>query len=1175
MRTTAIAIALAITLATGATWADGTGLTPPPEAKVLSSIPVGAGVVPLPAAARAGAPAILMVELTGEPAIQTYLKAKASGTRASAVRASQTRIADILAAQDKVAQAIASKAPGTEVLYGVQRTFNGLVVRTSGKNFRALATVKGVKAVHVMRPKTVENSTSVPFIDTLAAWQYYGNYTGAGVKLGIVDTGIDYIHLCHGGTGIASHYTTNDTTTTGDISDFPNSKVVGGVDLVGDTYTGSSSDVAVPDDDPMDLAGHGTHVAGSAAGWGVKSDGTVYDGPWDASVPFSTLRIGPGVAPEAQVYAVKIFGPTGGTYYVVQGIEWCVDPDGNGDYSDMMDVVNMSVGSEYGGDFEADVVAMNNAVALGVFFACSAGNSGDTYYITGSPGMASRAISVANSLDMASVTALEITSPTSIAGNYACQPSIIGPSLDDTGFSGLVVMTDPADASTALTNAAEINGNIALIDRGNASFLTKVQNAQDAGATAVIVANNAGDDLTVMNATVDDSGITIPSVFIGQTDGNTLKGQLPGVVADCNILLEIRDTSYADTMASSSSRGPASTYSRQKPDISAPGASIMSAGMGTGNLPARMGGTSMASPHVAGAAALARQMHPDWTCEEIKALLINTAHSPIYTDANMTTPTYSPARQGVGRLNVEGVSTQGAIAYCSDGDPGAVSLSFGAPEIPVGASATSDHIVTITDKGYGGVTYNLTYEPTVDAPGVDISFPDGATVAVATSGTATFRVRISIDGSALRHGRDPALDAYQGSNARAWLAEESGLVRIKESDRGTRAIPSMMSLPLFTAPRPSADMATDISTLDLSGGTGTIDVILTGDDVQTGGSPPYDIVSLVHPFELTYQSPDDALSSGLLNFADIKHVGVLVADQPEPLDNRDIYFGVSHWGDIPSPNMCEVDILIDNDQNGSWDYVLFSGNSGTLSGESPTDAFWHGLYNFSSGQTTNAFVAAGGLAPNHFDMHTHNTNLRTFWLSDAMLMGITAGNPDFDYKVATYYQGVKIDETPTLTYDASAPGLQAATGIYPDYDATTISLAYNQTNFNANGSEGLLLQHRHNAQGYRSQIILPLGVGTPTPTPTPTVTPTATATPTSPPPDADIETNQAVSIESTGSFWAIAWNYNTAQAVGTLSTAGSGVLNYSIAVDAWVGIFLYDFTSAMYSEGFYIYNESM
>ena len=216
------------------------------------------------------------------------------------------------------------------------------------------------------------------------------------MRVAIADTGIDYLHRDFGGPGIG--YAANDRTRIGDVTGYPGPRVVGGHDFAGDDYNASlpgDKSVPQPDPDPMDCYGHGTHVAGTAAGSGVTAARTTYTVPYDTSIDFSKLHIGPGVAPQATIYALKIFGCDGSTNLTDLALEWAVDPNQDGDFGDHLDVINLSLGSPYGWEYDTSVAAANNAALAGVIVVASAGNSGDFQLITSAPASADRAISVA------------------------------------------------------------------------------------------------------------------------------------------------------------------------------------------------------------------------------------------------------------------------------------------------------------------------------------------------------------------------------------------------------------------------------------------------------------------------------------------------------------------------------------------------------------------------------------------------------------------------------------------------------------------------------------------------------------------------------------------------------------------------------------------------------------
>src|SRR6185369_10584904 len=461
-----------------------------------------------------------------------------------------------------------------------------------------------------------------------------------------------------GGPGTVTAYTGNNRNII-EPGTFPTAKVVGGKDFAGDAYTGTNT--PVPDPDPLDCNGHGSHVAGTAAGLGVNGDGTTFLGPYDNTTPFSSFLIGPGVAPRADIYALKIFGCARSTGLTTQAINFAVDPNGDGDPSDHLDVINMSLGGNFGTSTDSSAVASSNAALAGVIVVAAAGNAGDTHYIVSSPATSTRTIAVANIVDVGNQNAaLQVNSPGAIAGNKAAFPAAFNPVVaSTTNITGNIKLAN--DGSTAIipgspagtvgttTDACQtfpagfFTGQLALVDRGGGcGFTVKVKNAQDAGATGVIVANNAAGTLSMGGL---DPTITILSLSITLADGNAIKAQLAGGV---NATLRI--TTLADTVSASTSRGSRRFDSGAKPDISAPGTTIISTGMGTGNQPLTNSGTSMATPHITGSMALLRQLHPDWSVAELKALVMNTANHDLFTGLDGTGVKFGMARIGeIGR----------------------------------------------------------------------------------------------------------------------------------------------------------------------------------------------------------------------------------------------------------------------------------------------------------------------------------------------------------------------------------------------------------------------------------------------------------------------------------------------------------------------------------------------
>src|SRR5207245_2072071 len=204
------------------------------------------------------------------------------------------------------------------------------------------------------------------------------------------DTGIDYTHANFAGPGTVAAFNAAFATSTAPANPAyfgpAAPKVKGGFDLVGNAYNGSN--IPAPDPNPLDCNGHGSHVAGTAVGFGVTSGGATYAGPYNPSIYTpGAFRIGPGVAPKADLYSYRVFGCTGSTRVTVDAINMAFD--------DGMDVINMSLGSPFGTADDASAVASTNVAKTGRIGVASAGNSGPNQYITGSPASGTGTISIA------------------------------------------------------------------------------------------------------------------------------------------------------------------------------------------------------------------------------------------------------------------------------------------------------------------------------------------------------------------------------------------------------------------------------------------------------------------------------------------------------------------------------------------------------------------------------------------------------------------------------------------------------------------------------------------------------------------------------------------------------------------------------------------------------------
>lgn len=556
-------------------------------------------------------------------------------------------LAAIQQEQDATIAALQKISPKIRVLIRYRLVLNGLAIWAPADVFEQIKglpnVVMGEKSGTFARPQAKEAdtkglvgaNTSVNFIGSEAA--YAQNIHGEGMKVGIIDTGVDYTHKMFLGKGTEEAYKNNDPKKAN--AAFPNKKVVGGIDIVGTEYNSGSQDlekrIPVPDANPLDEGGHGTHVAGSVAGIG------------DGISAYS------GVAPAADLYAIKVFGAKGSTSdeVVIAALEYSADPTGDLSFKDQLDIVNLSLGSGHGNPHIMYNHAIRNLVRGGTVVVAAAGNNGDKNYIVGAPGVSDDAISVASSVDNQSQNvqfpAAQFTFTDDTLTSEAIEGAITKPLAEVTELKGEIIYLGLADADFESPIKEQIKGKVAFIDRGKVAFADKIKRAQENGAIGVVVANNADGDAFVMGG---DGEFTIPGVMIAKKDGDLIKEKLKSgsVAVDLKPATKIQKPWLADTISPFSSRGPRSEDGVIKPEISAPGSNIISAMMGGGDKGVLNSGTSMASPHVAGVMALLKQRHKELNPYELKSVLL--AHGKIISDEKKNQ--YTVSRQGSGRVQV-------------------------------------------------------------------------------------------------------------------------------------------------------------------------------------------------------------------------------------------------------------------------------------------------------------------------------------------------------------------------------------------------------------------------------------------------------------------------------------------------------------------------------------------
>lgn len=845
---------------------------------------------------------------------------------------------------------------GGNVMGQYTKTINGFMARVPAKELNAIRALPGVKEVRRAPQHEIALTNSVPLINADDIWEMLPvGFTGTGITVAVIDTGIDYTHAMLGGSGNASQYAANDPTRIEGAS-FPTTKVIGGYDFAGTNYDASSDDPAlytpVPDPDPLDENGHGTHVASTAAGI-------------DAG-------FGSGVAPEAFLYALKVFGADGSTNLAMDAIEWAMDPNGDGDISDHVDVINMSLGSSFGPNDvnDPELIVVEAASQAGVFVVASAGNAGNNSYIVGAPSVSDSALSVAASSTGYStspyieyeVDAVEHKIPYTVSYNPF-----------ETTITAEMVDVATLDATALFCNATVVSvpanallGKIALISRGSCSFAEKINNAETFGAVAVIIYNN-----TTGIISMDTTGSTLPAGSILQSDGTILKGLTPLTVSvgpDSNVTSFV-SVDPPDTIGSFSSRGPRGFDSKLKPEIAAPGVAIFAADMGSGTLGVSYNGTSMAAPHVAGVAALIKQARPGWTNEQIKAAIMNTAVD-LADPASAQIP-----RQGAGRVDAYAALNTNVVAV---GDPKLVSLSWGVIEV---TEATYSDVKTVTLHNFTGadITMDVATMFTSVSTGATLT-PSALQVVVPALGSATVDVTLDLDATLL-------------PLAFKKMEEYYGYVTFTGAEDHLR-------VPFYFVPRPYTKVTEveAVTSFDIQNEYGYVDLTQSGPKASS---------LWAYPVFLVDENEADVLDMGDLRYIGLDY-GWLDATYGDILVPA-----FSMWGPVHNnqPYFSEVDLYIDADQDGNPETVNFNFNYGWYATGASNNQWAIIQIDFTDGQMY--------LGSPYLIYADYNSGFQE-WYLPAIYNYISAGVA-FDYEVYSFdWYGV-VDYAGMGSYDYAKP----------------------------------------------------------------------------------------------------------------------------------------------------------
>ncbi len=931
------------------------GARPTPVPASLKSAPLDKAASLAPALKNTKGTVQVSVALSTKPLGATVAQDSlvTGGLPAKASQQSQT--AAVKAQQDQVIGK--ARGLGAKALGRASKAANVVALSIQASKLTDLTKIAGVLSVKpIARYETQADpggsgslAQAADYLEATAPRA--AGFDGTGVKVGVIDSGIDFTHENLGGPGTVAAYDAcnaqNTVAPTGACAALfgPGApKVKGGTDFVGENWPNTAEE---PDPNPIDGEGHGTHVSDIIGG--RSADGTHK-----------------GIAPGVDLYALKVCSSVSTSCSgvgILEAIDWSLDPNGDGDISDALDIINLSLGSSYGQEQDDSTVAIDNAVRAGVVAVISAGNSADRPFIVGSPSTAAGAISVAQTAlpddQLQTITASSgLTVRNSKLQTWSTPPSapITAPLAVPAGSP---LGCAPADF------AGFPAGAVALIARGTCNASLKAQNAQAAGASAVIIYNNVPGDPPDFSFG-GGAPVTIPVYTTSQADGQ----RLAAAVAAGSVTVTIdpaNTTSLTNTTVGTSSRGPAISGIRAKPDIGAPGA-WLSAEVGTGNGQTNFGGTSGAAPVISGAAALILDKFPLTTPAIVKSRLLNSASTENRTpDAQGSLYATPVSRIGAGEVRIApAVAASGVLLNKASGNG---NVGLGLPHLTTTRTFTA--ALAIRNIGTTAKTYTITptFRDPAEANGpVTVSAP--ATVTVAGKGVTALDVQITIDPKKLAEWPFTHSAGFTGGGSELNAPEFDGLIKAVASTE-------TLHLGWTVLPERSADVSTSGS-------------VKAGSPLTlTNASPALD--GAVQVFGLTGTSPKlpkPAPGSPGSAGSNVAVIDLQAAGVRDDVATDIVQFAVAGWQrqTVPLyPAGYEIDI--DTNRDGTADFAVFQQEASGpgLSGQSVVQ-----VVNIATGEASAFFFTDA-----NFDSSTQVLS------APLSALGLTRGST-FDFSVLAF-----------------------------------------------------------------------------------------------------------------------------------------------------------------------------
>ncbi|QWF15314.1 S8 family serine peptidase [Lysobacter capsici] len=550
----------------------------------------------------------------------------------------------------------------------MRHALNGMVTTLSQNEAAKVASMPEVLLVEEYREYEMATDTGPTLIGAPALWNATPTaYRGEGMVIGVLDSGINfgspsftavdetgYQHINPLGTGNYLGTCAPGGVDAGRCND----KLIGGYDFVCASRANQCGQPDIREEPGFgDTNGHGSHVASTVAG-NVRT--AMFRG---REVHLS------GVAPRANIIAYDVCYTKISTSQGLCPNVSAADAVDQAIADGIVDAINYSIGGGNNPWSEAVSLAFLNATDAGIYVAAAAGNDGPVAASTGhlEPWVATTAAATHGRGDFAYL--LQVTGPGAVPAPL--QAVLLTEGNSGTPFTAALPNTTPLSVSAGFNTgddgcvaypAGTFTGKTALIRRGTCSFVIKVNNAVAAGATAVVISNNVA---AAISPTV--AGTTVPVFGVTVADGDAIRNFANGNGNTTTAGISYPTTplpNTPDVLADFSSRGPAGAFDLVKPDITAPGVSVLAvvAGAtisGSENEIGLKDGTSMASPHHAGAALLVRQVQPTWTVSEVKSALMMTAKQEVFKEDSVT-PANAFA-MGSGRVQIDQAIKAGLV----------------------------------------------------------------------------------------------------------------------------------------------------------------------------------------------------------------------------------------------------------------------------------------------------------------------------------------------------------------------------------------------------------------------------------------------------------------------------------------------------------------------------------